>query len=282
MKKILLSLLFLIAPCAFAQVTIVDSSVRKAPDVIDSLLFTVEYEAQVRTDTSKPDQLNKETMRLLVGKNISEYYSYTAFVFDSVLFVDFSTGASQETINEHARQYGGGVISHKIFKNYPKGKLTLLDKIMTDNYKVEEPMPKLEWEITSDTLTVCDYLCTRATTRFLGRDYEAWFTSEIPRSDGPWKLNGLPGLILKANDLKHDYSFTAVGIEHAKPGQLITFPNEECRPIKRKDLNELFRRMKEDPVGFAATTSPNVVIKFTKDGEEIKNFSYPYNPIELE
>ena len=52
-----------------------------------------------------------------------------------------------------------------------------------------------------------------ATSDFRGRHWTAWFATDIPVSDGPWKLGGLPGLILEAYDKGHQYTFTAVGLE---------------------------------------------------------------------
>lgn len=284
MKKIIFCVFLLMCQLVSAQrFNIVSSAPTKKPTTIDSLLFTVQYTATTREDVKKPDELTDETVRLRIGNNVSEYYSYTVFVGDSVLQVDFASGASQQTINEHAQQFGNGIISHRIYKNYPKGKLTTLDRVVSDDYKVEEPLPKINWTITSDTLTVCGYLCKKATARFLGRDYEAWFTPEIPRSDGPWKLQGLPGLILKASDSKNDYQFVATGIEQAKKAEAITFPNKEYRPISRQGLNALQKRLCEDPVGFIHATSPNVSVKVTDEmGNEVKKYSNPYNPIELE
>ena len=56
------------------------------------------------------------------------------------------------------------------------------------------------WNITKETKYIGKVVCIKATTTFRGRDYIAWFTTEIPVPYGPWKLNGLPGLIIEAYD----------------------------------------------------------------------------------
>src|SRR3712207_8163725 len=48
---------------------------------------------------------------------------------------------------------------------------------------------------------------------FRGRTWRVWFALDIPFPDGPWKLCGLPGLILKAEDSKGHFSFDCVGID---------------------------------------------------------------------
>ncbi len=284
MKRIIFLLLIFAANSnVFAQMTIISTSAKKKALPIDTVVFTVQYEAEIISNTKKPEDSDKETLRLLIGKNSSQFFSYTKFLKDSVLNADFAAGASQETINQHSEQYGRGTISYTIYKNYPKGKITFLDMIVLDKYIVEEPMPKIKWNITTDTMTVCGYVCQKATGHLFGRDYEAWYTPEIPRGDGPWKLNGLPGLILKAQDTEKEYTFTATGIEKAKDVTPMTFSQESFNKISRKDFNTLMKRYKSDVIGYIRANSPNVNVKITdQSGKELEHHAEPYNPIELE
>lgn len=69
----------------------------------------------------------------------------------------------------------------------------------------EEDIPKFDWSLLEHTDTVCGYPCYTAKTTFRGRDWTVWYTQEIPFAAGPWKFNGLPGLILKVQDRDMDY-----------------------------------------------------------------------------
>ena len=68
-------------------------------------------------------------------------------------------------------------------------------------YAVAEDDLRFEWEIKSETKTILGYQCQRAISKtFRGRNYEAWFANTIPIPFGPWKANGLPGIILEFYD----------------------------------------------------------------------------------
>ncbi|HIR32843.1 MAG TPA: GLPGLI family protein, partial [Candidatus Coprenecus merdigallinarum] len=56
------------------------------------------------------------------------------------------------------------------------------------------------------------YNCQRATGTFRGREWQVWFTYDIPYNYGPWKLGGLPGLILKAEDSSGTFVWEAVSL----------------------------------------------------------------------
>lgn len=84
-------------------------------------------------------------------------------------------------------------------KDIAKGKQTVFDYFAEGLSSYTEPLDEMEWKILDDsTNTVLGYECIMAETNYHGRKWKVWFTPEIPLPEGPWKLHGLPGLILKA------------------------------------------------------------------------------------
>ncbi|MDI3526629.1 MAG: hypothetical protein PWR03_812 [Tenuifilum sp.] len=79
-------------------------------------------------------------------------------------------------------------------------------------FYLSEDLGKISWKIESETKKIGRFRCQKASCSFRGREYTVWFTPEIPISYGPWKLNGLPGLILEATDSKNEIEFTATEI----------------------------------------------------------------------
>jgi GLPGLI family protein len=65
---------------------------------------------------------------------------------------------------------------------------------------------------------------------YAGRDYKAWFTNEIPVSDGPYKFYGLPGLIVEIEDSKKQYTFELVSYK--------TFSEKPKMWISKRELKE--------------------------------------------
>ena len=71
----------------------------------------------------------------------------------------------------------------------------------------------ISWELLPQTKNITSFKCQKARGNFRGRTYTVWFTNDIPVSMGPWKLNGLPGLILEATDSSNQFQFFAEKIE---------------------------------------------------------------------
>jgi GLPGLI family protein len=264
------------------SINIVNSDEVLKTKTIDSVLFSVQYRMKEVIDTLHPERALDEMMMLKVGVKGSVYYSYAKFLQDSVLEVDKANGASIDVITEHIRSYISRV-NYKIYKNYPTGKVTTLEQLATSRFRCEEVNERPDWELLPDTLSIAGYLCRKATCRFKGRSYEAWFTDEIPRSEGPWKLHGLPGLILRAEDSRHEYLFECTGLTQSRGGETIQYGGDTgYEPISRRELNRVFERYAADPIGFISASAPYVQIQMqTPDGQPAaapKNI--PYNPIE--
>ena len=255
---------------------------KKAP--IDKIRFIAQYELAFVQDTTNLEAITEETMILKVGEKTSLFYSYTKFVSDSLLRVQMAQ--SDGMVRQERRMGGGspnqGQITYQIFKNHPAGKVTTLEQIGPSLFRCEEAYECPEWEIQSDTMTILSHLCHKAAARFKGRDYTAWFTPAIPRSEGPWKLCGLPGLILYAEDSQKQYVFECTGLLNAQPDEMIQYGADTYEPVSRQTLNRTYERFASDPVGYITSSSPNVRIMMRgPDGEQINPRNIPYNPIEL-
>jgi GLPGLI family protein len=250
---------------------------------IDKVQFNAQYEMAFVQDTSNPDQITEETMVLKIGEKSSLFYSYTRFVSDSLLRIQMAqSGGMIRREMSSSGSSNQGQINYQIFKNYPVGKVTTLDRIGPSQFRCEETNECPEWEILSDTMTILSYLCYNATCRFKGRDYTVWFTPEIPRSEGPWKLCGLPGLILYAEDSQKHFVFECTGLLNAQPNETIQYGADSYEPVSRQMLNRTYERFADDPVGYITASSPNVRIMMrSPDGQQANPRNIPYNPIEL-
>lgn len=279
---IALLILLAAAPATYAQMVFnfAGSGEPEKADSIDRIQFTAQYRMLIVGDTLKPADVQEETMMLQSGARCSQFYSYTRFVSDSLMRDQLKkSGTGNVNLPKGSNP---GMISYRIFKNYPSGKVTTLDRVASSSFRCEEENERPAWEILPDTMTVLSYPCQKAVCRFKGRDYEAWFTTEIPRSEGPWKLYGLPGLILRAEDSQRHYVFECTGIEQASsPAEPILFPGDNREPISRKNLNRVYERFAKDPIGYITSSSPNVKIVVRNEaGESITPKDTPYNPIE--
>ena len=86
-----------------------------------------------------------------------------------------------------------------VAKDSRQGKQSVYDFKADELWQYDEPLSEMDWTIVEDTTqNIIGYECVMAHTSYHGREWSAWFTLEIPVSDGPWKLHGLPGMILKA------------------------------------------------------------------------------------
>lgn len=80
-------------------------------------------------------------------------------------------------------------------------------------YIITEDIFPIRWKLTTEEKKIGNVVCRKATGYFRGRDYEAWYAPEIPVSLGPWKFQGLPGLILEVYDTQKNIFISAESIE---------------------------------------------------------------------
>ena len=87
---------------------------------------------------------------------------------------------------------------------------------------------KMNWQISNEQQSILGYLAQKATMFFAGREWTAWFTSEISIPDGPYKFYGLPGLILKISDKTNTHSFEMISVQKQKSNYFIVNASRAC------------------------------------------------------
>lgn len=122
---------------------------------------------------------------------------------------------------------------------------------------IKESVPDIDWKITSEKKKIGGYECIKATADFAGRKWEAWFTQKIPISLGPWKLGGLPGLILEARDSKLDfiYKLKELRLPADVDGSVISDKYFQENFISRKEFVELNDQKKKKRVTYLETVA---------------------------
>ncbi|MDR1682773.1 MAG: GLPGLI family protein [Candidatus Symbiothrix sp.] len=218
------------------------------------------YDYRYSTDTTDVTSENKDRMILQVGLDFSKFSSYRTMQIDSLLNV-----STTDQIKMNPGRYVGGE-TFSVYKNYPSGKFTTTDKISTDWFLFEEPIPIQEWKTDSDsTKEILGYKCRMAECDFRGRHWIAWYSEDIQVAGGPWKFGGLPGFILEAGDSEGHYLFSLIGIT-SKATRAITIPDIQYNKTNRGKFYTTKRRYDTDPMGYMRDVSGINVVVTSPDG----------------
>ncbi|UOE49232.1 GLPGLI family protein [Mucilaginibacter sp. SMC90] len=197
--------------CAALLTQVLSASAQK-PDTAQVL---VHYKFSHIRDTTNRDHPYTENMVLIIGKTAGAYKSYDKQLQDALFRKQVQQQVANSPdghVNIQRRSSGSGTEYYQ----FPNGKkLMRKEPLLFNNYLITDALPPIEWKISGDTATFGGLHCQKATTHFKGRDYTAWFSPDLLLHIGPWKLNGLPGVIVEAYDTRKDVIFKFDGVEKA-------------------------------------------------------------------
>lgn len=178
--------------------------------------YTLFYNFTYITNPAQGTYSEPEEYILYKYKNTSRFLNKNAYHNDSIrtAFRDKFGKATPEnaqervnlfmsTVNKETRTYNSDL---RLMKDFRKGSAIIV-LYNTWRRQYMEGSLNLDWELQNETKTIAGLTCSKAMTNYGGREYTAWYTTEIPISDGPYIFNGLPGLIVKVVDSKGWYDF---------------------------------------------------------------------------
>jgi len=216
--------------------------------VIDTARYEITYQINAKLNPNPKYSFvaYEDVQTLLIGKNVSATYSRDILK---------AREEADEELRKRAQSVEGFydiTFPEDVFKGYPKpGELTSSYRLfLSAGYgQYTEVLPSFKWQILSESKEILGYKCQKAQGEFRGRKYIAWFTSDIPHSDGPWKFCGLPGLILAVEDTDKYFVFTCIDIKNnqSQPIRFWTYPHIKS---SREKLRTIIQRMHKQPIVF--------------------------------
>jgi len=218
------------------------------------LLLALQYSRAQETHVIEPSvvevgyQVKYEKMvdyyALRIGKNVCQYFSYEKYRSDSLgsnpetsmIFLNELLEAANKKNDKSKQEKGSPGHGDYIYRWLNKDSCVTYTSRNGSGYRIAETAPKQEWTIYEDsTKNVLGFNCHMAKTHFRGRDWTVWFSEDIPMLLGPWKLGGLPGLILEVKNTGFiEIKAVSVDTKNPKPVTFYNFWNKKFEDIDRK------------------------------------------------
>lgn len=114
--------------------------------------------------------------------------------------------------------------------------------------KVEDDR-KMNWNVLPEKQKIGEFIAQKAIVNFGGRTWVAWFTVDIPIQDGPYKFSGLPGLIIKIEDIAKNHCYELVSVRNSI-GETI-LPELATRSselfLTQNKFIDLYKQYRKDP-----------------------------------
>lgn len=281
MKKIAVFLLFLISyfSVSFGQISPQEERANMPAKVSpyfpkDTSMIDCIYHYEVEDR----DLQEKEEYDIIleIGDSVCKFEDYNRYRLDSA----YTTAQTIVTIREYEKLY------RKYLPHYDEGVMSYLNskqldffgRVFIDNFTYKEPIPTIDWQLTDSIKEICGYQCKKATCTFRGLKWTAWYC-DIPKSIGPWKLYGLPGLILEAVTEEKDHHFVATTIR--KSNKVILYQARDYFKTNRERYNKALAKYRNNP-GASWNNSPLAPKDMKGNVVKVPRRKLFFNPLEKE
>lgn len=201
------------------------------------------YEYKFVPDSTKKSDVFKEDVRLDIFRDHSEFLSNDTAKRDSAIIKGIKQNQGEESVKINA-----GIYKSKVYKK--NNIIYSIEYVGIQPFKIIMDSV-LNWKISNETKRIANYNCQKATLRYGGRNWEAWFTSQIPIQDGPYLFSGLPGLIIELKDTKNQHSFLLVENYKVNSSETNFIQKRYFIPviITPKEFNKKWNEFFKNPIG---------------------------------
>ncbi|NRA94054.1 MAG: GLPGLI family protein [Psychroserpens sp.] len=248
------------------------SCLLSAQDFQGVATYKTKRKVDIKLDSTQANNdMQKQIMEML-KKQFEKTFTLTFDQNESIYKEEESLSAPQVGGSNGLMVMTAGGGSDILYKNTKEQRFVNQNELMGKVFLVKDSIPKREWKLESDTKNIGEYTCYKATitreievrksgisfndnketdeveTEMQTQIITAWYTPQIPVSNGPQKYQGLPGLILEVNDGEETIICSKIVINPEdrisikEPNKGKEVDQEEFDVIREKKLKELQER----------------------------------------
>ncbi|MFT4032750.1 MAG: GLPGLI family protein [Siphonobacter sp.] len=173
-----------------------------------------------------------ENLLLIIWQNARLYFTSSHALYTEQFAATPKEGAKKNTEEHSDHIYLEGLKQFVYYATDLKNKtLQSAERVMSRPYPVIEALSPTSWKVTNERKKIGNYSCLKAVAQTRNRVYVAWFTPTIPVPYGPWKLGGLPGLILEVFSEDGEVKFEFDSFESGD------FSKQTIPPVEKKVMS---------------------------------------------
>lgn len=242
--------------CIWSIIALLLTNLSVSAQETESAQLNVIYKQLLKYKPTDAEGASDVTFVMLsVGNTRAVVQDYAAYQTDSITAIE---GVDPALIEDYQVREGSTecFFLPKLYLDLNTQTIEHHEAILPTRFYYTEPFPS-NWEIGEETKKIAGYTCNEATLSFAGRAWKVWYTEELPLPYGPWKLVGLPGLVLAAEDSTGEISFELSEIRNNKGIVPPVFRHKSAFETTREDFIERYhtfypKQKIDDPQGITS------------------------------
>lgn len=225
---------------------------------------TILYTESIKLDIELPE--GQEHLRAMIPSS-SDITKALHFTPEMSMYKDVDGSDGVTEINEESDgtqmqvKIVSGSADNRLLKNLNNQKFVNSRDFLGKKFLIKGDLEPIKWKITGEQKQILDFICQKATYTKDTTVVEAWFTPQIPVSNGPDMHDQLPGMILMVSMEGGKRTITATEVNFDKND-----PSVFEEPAKGKKVNrDEFRKIQEEKMKEMGGGNGRTVIRMEID-----------------
>lgn len=210
---------------------------------------TIYYTQSIKLDIELPK--GQEHLRDMIPSS-SDQPKVLYFTADKSMYKDGDGSNGVTEINEESDgmemqvKIVAGSADNRLLKDLSNDKMVDQRDFLGKKFLINGNILDMEWKITGEQKKILDFVCQKATYTKDTVTTIAWFTPQIPISNGPDVYGQLPGMILELNMEEGRRTIIADKVDLGKIDQEVLATPNKGKKVNREEFNKIQEeKMKE-------------------------------------